>query len=243
MWLAERTLPGRRALWIVITVGSLLCAASGLWLGPGATLAVIVIQFIFAYLLKFWVAVLAPQFLNASRQSGALELLLCTPLQPQQLVRGQVDALTGYTAGPAIVLCAAFPLAAVVGAVVGANEEALAVMATVPIGFLWFLFFLMDIYALAYTGLWFGLTISRIEKAVGRVLLCVVFLPWLTLPVPLLGLIGFIAWPPFWGSWASRRLDTRFREEVASQFEAKDADESWLPWRRKRQDQQTAACS
>jgi hypothetical protein len=41
---------------------------------------------------------------------------------------------------------------------------------------------------------------------------------WLTVMVPLLGLLGLIGWPLFWMSWASRRLKQRFREQVAAQF-------------------------
>jgi ABC-type transport system involved in cytochrome c biogenesis permease component len=45
------------------------------------------------YILCLWIAVQAPRRLADDKQSGALELLLCTPLTPRQIVKGCTRAL------------------------------------------------------------------------------------------------------------------------------------------------------
>ena len=47
------------------------------------------------YILCLWIAVQAPRRLADDKQSGALELLLCTPLTPRQIVKGCTRALLG----------------------------------------------------------------------------------------------------------------------------------------------------
>ncbi|MGA1237709.1 MAG: ABC transporter permease [Limisphaerales bacterium] len=104
-WLVRRTgLMSRGRLWgwtIVFCVGgvalSLLQArmfsAGGMafmpligWLGGGWLQVVVIFQ--------------ASRFLVEARKSGALELLMSTALSPQEIVDGQVRALTGLFRGP-----------------------------------------------------------------------------------------------------------------------------------------------
>jgi hypothetical protein len=47
------------------------------------------------YILCIWIAIQSPKRLADDKQSGALELLLCTPLQPREMVRGCMRALRG----------------------------------------------------------------------------------------------------------------------------------------------------
>jgi hypothetical protein len=231
VWLAERTLPGHRALWISLITGAVTCFLIGFFAGRFALFAILIAEVFFAYLLKLWLAAIAPQSLNASRRSGALELLLCTPLTPAELVRGQVDALYGYFMGPAMVLVAGFPAAGIAGMGIGGNAAALSSdRSPLVFGMFWFFVFLLDFHALAYAGLWFGLTNARADRAISKTVFCVLILPWITAVVPCLGWIGIIGWSVFWISWASRRLNQRFRDEMATVFSVENERSGWLPW-------------
>jgi ABC-type transport system involved in multi-copper enzyme maturation permease subunit len=218
-WLARRTCPTLMLLWGIILVGSAVCFLLGAF-GSGLSLKVIMgVQIFLGVLLKLWLAALAPQAINSARQSGALELLLCTPIKPRKIVRGQIDALIAYFLPPALALGAGLPLATILGGAVGDNAElTAATKMIVPIGLFWFLFFLIDAFALAYAGLWFGLSTHRVEGAVTKTAFAVLFLPWLTVVLPVIGKLGLFLWPVFWIYWASQRLKRDFRLQVAEQY-------------------------
>jgi hypothetical protein len=231
VWLAERTLPGRRALWLTIGLGSVICLCAG-WLGGSAGTGVIIgVMIASGFLIKLWMALVAPQSLNESRRSGALEILLTTPLSPPALIRGQVDALISYFFAPALASLAAYGFMGVVGGMLGGNQDALEGIAPmIGFWFVWFVFFLIDMFALAYTGLWFGLTEQRPGIAAAKTVVYVLVIPWVTMIVPFIGCLGMIGWPVFWMVWSSRRLNHRFRNEVGSQFAAEAPRSGWWPF-------------
>lgn len=220
IWMAERALPGRRILWILVTAGALGCFLAALF-GSGAVLAVIPgVQILFGISIKLWMAMLAPQSIAAARQSGALELLLCTPLTPGMIVRGHVEAFREYFMVPALFIALVLPLGATAGGWITSNNDALeGGLLMVPVGLGWLFFFLLDVHALAYAGLWFGLTTAKIEGAIGRTVFYVLIVPWLTAIVPLLGALGMLFWPGFWIWWASRRLERELRIQAANQHQ------------------------
>jgi hypothetical protein len=56
------------------------------------------------FLFKILVAVRAPRFFAEARQSGALEMLLSTPLTSREIIRGQRQGLSRLFIGPVIVV-------------------------------------------------------------------------------------------------------------------------------------------
>ncbi len=227
VWLAERTLPGRRLLHVLIGCGALACFATAIG-GKRTSDLVIPLMLCFGFMMKLWIAVIAPQSLSEARRSGALELLLCTPLRPAQIVAGQRDALRAYFMAPALAIAFAFPLAALIGHfTIGDAAEAKSIGSALGAGLGWILLFFLDLHALIHAGLWFGLSSPQLETAIGRTAFCVLILPLLSLFVPLLGCLAFLLVPAFVISWASRRLNERFREQVARQFSTQE-DEGWL---------------
>lgn len=208
VWLASRTLPGQRMLWIVIGIGAACCFAIGVIARNEAAPLILICQIFFAYLVKLWLAAVAPQSFNLSRRNGALELLLCTPMSPKELVRGQVDALYNYFLAPALAITVALPIAGVGGMKLFPDGTGLpADTSWFAGGFFWFISFVLDLHALAYVGLWYGLTNSRIDRAIGKAIFSVLVLPWITIFVPILGCLGIVGWPVYWGAWASRKLE------------------------------------
>jgi hypothetical protein len=235
VWLAERTLPGRQILWVVMSIGALVCFLGGFFAGRLALPVISVCIIICAFLLKLWVAAVAPQSLNASRRGGALELLLCTPLRPDQIVRGQIDALLAYFLPPALAVSVGLMTAALIGAGMSGNDLALLQGANwILLGPVWMILFVLDLHALAYTGLWYGLTEARVDRAIGKTVFGVLLLPLLTLAVPVAGCLGIIGWPAFWLAWSSQRLKQKFREAAASQFAAETEPTGWWPWPRRK---------
>jgi ABC-type transport system involved in cytochrome c biogenesis permease component len=82
-------------------LAALVCAAFGFWIfehlagrdvWPDEGIAIGWAVWVH-YILCLWIAVQAPRRLADDKQSGALELLLCTPLTPRQIVKGCTRAL------------------------------------------------------------------------------------------------------------------------------------------------------
>lgn len=221
LWLAVKTLPGRRILWILTAIGAVLSFFIVAFASSNAAAgAVISIQVLFCFLVKLWIGVVAPQSLHAARTSGALELLLCTPIRPANLVRGQMEALRGYIFPPALTVCVGYPLLCSLAVILTGKDFAkldwLFVM--IMAGVFWFVIFLLDYFAITYTGLWFALTSPRIEQAVGKTIGYVLLLPWLLVMVPIAGWLGMLLWPVFWICWSSYKMGHCFSARAAEQF-------------------------
>lgn len=230
VWLAERTLPGRKWLWGLLMTGLVGCFCAGMFAGQWAVMTIFVCEVVLGVAILLWAAAVAPLSLNSSRRNGALELLLCTPMSPQDIVRGQVDALYGYFMAPALIVAAGYAIVGGIGMGLANNSGFDSEGGIFAYGLFWFVYFVLNLHALAYTGLWNGLTNARVDRAIGKTVFAVLILPWITLVVPVLGCLGLVGWPVFWLYWASGRLNKRFRAESVKQFSA--AQESgWLPWR------------
>ena len=231
VWLAERTMPGRQALWILIALGALFCFFAG-WLGGKAAIPCILgCEVFFGFLIKLWLSAVAPMSLSASRRNGALELLLCTPVPSADIVRGHVDALYGFFLAPALMISVGFSIVGMLGVGFAQIIQSRLPGDASPLtyGIFWFILFILDLHALAYAGLWFGLTNARVNRAIGKTVFAVMLLPWITLVIPFAGVIGVLAWPIFWIYWASGKLAKRFREEAAIQHAAGADDSGWWP--------------
>jgi ABC-type transport system involved in multi-copper enzyme maturation permease subunit len=226
-WLAGRSMSGKRMLWglvwIVISVSYFL----GAFGGSNAVPFVIGVQIATGCLLKLWLATIAPHSLNDARRSGTLELLLCTPLKPNEIVRGQLEMLRDYFMWPALLMAIGSSLAAGVGAGTAGRIDSAPIgagMAGFGFWFVWMLFYFFDLFAIGYIGLWYGLVEKQLGTAVMRTVIWAVVIPWLTMIIPLLGCFAWVFWPIFLIVSASRRLGRQFRSDVLRSFEppAKD---------------------
>jgi ABC-type transport system involved in cytochrome c biogenesis permease component len=134
-------------------------------------------------LLKIWVATEASRRFSADRQSGALELLLSTPLPVGSIVRGQTMALERQFALP---ICAVL-LADFIFLLNMRNDGT------------WVLFWIAmmvvlvaDVVTLSWVGMWRGLNSRRPNRAAALAVLQVMVLPWLVfgLTLTFIGLTG-----------------------------------------------------
>jgi ABC-type transport system involved in cytochrome c biogenesis permease component len=94
-WLEGRDLLQERLLWAMCLAACILLAVVHLqypndW--PSADWMVIWALWTH-YILCIWVAIQAPRRLGDDKSSGALELLLCTPLSTREIVRGNLQLL------------------------------------------------------------------------------------------------------------------------------------------------------
>jgi hypothetical protein len=199
----------RWAVWlIVIAWGVLLCANR---FRLGQPLLDLVPAGVFAFLLKVLVAFQACRFFVEARRSGALELLLCTPLRNPDLINAQWRAVLRIFLWPLIIflvlcwLAVVFPLDLVVGRTTALTQDALptlgsgclgAVFLTVRLG--------ADILAIGWFGMWLALTVRKPGLAPALTILAVLILPVMLVHFDLVADMFFI-------SWGTTRLQEDFR--------------------------------
>ena len=183
------------------------------------------------YLLKFAVAAEACHALGSERRLGTLEPLLVTPAGEEVIVRGQLLALKRRYAFPVLLVLGFQALLTLTGLPRLGPGEQLIFVGIVAAATVWLF---VDLYALAWVGLWCGLRASHTSQAIRQTLAQVLVLPWALLLaggtlvalgadfrfVP--GCLAIAGFPGLFGAtlvgnlaWSIYSLGERFRE-VAS---------------------------
>jgi hypothetical protein len=124
--------------------------------------------------LKFWVASEACRPLAQDRQSGALELMISTPLSVDEILEGQMLALKRQF-GLAVILVLLADLVMFASATernffYGSNEWLMVFLVGVVL-------LISDMYTLAWVGMWLGLTTQKANRAARGAVLRVIVLP------------------------------------------------------------------
>lgn len=123
-------------------------------------------------LLKFWVGSEAPRLFSRDKKSGALELLLSTPMSVKTILNGQLLGFWRHFGWPVTVV---FGLEIVMmTASLASDFDREGMM-------LWFVgltMFVADLFALAWLGMWQGLKARNPNTASGNVLARILLLPW-----------------------------------------------------------------
>ncbi len=186
--------------------------------------------------LKCWIAFEACRRFNADRKSGALELLLSTPLSVREILGGQLRALWKQFGGPLwIVLIADCMFFAKVR---NETDGALACLAGIAM-------LLADVITLSLVGMWFGLRSRGANRAITATVALILVLPWgvFAFATTVLALRGPSASPmsdtfgdrlPYFlwiaiglandlvfGLWARSKLVNHFRDVVTQRFEVR----------------------
>jgi ABC-type transport system involved in cytochrome c biogenesis permease component len=183
-------------------------------------------------LLKVFITTEAARRLNEDRRSGALELLLVSPLNISQIISAQASALRAMFVSPVLILVAvnAFMLWLVAGPdPMRMHGDGQAMMCELYFGGLALLF--LDAWALTWVGMLMGFRKRRHHWAIFAALGRIVLLPWLG--IFFFGLLiatsggpstgGFIALALFYfifaglfdaalAAWAHQGLLTELRE-------------------------------
>jgi ABC-type transport system involved in multi-copper enzyme maturation permease subunit len=188
LWLALRHRRGSLGIWLF------LLTAFGFWLGGyyamnkhwlGAGTVFLVVYCLHA-VLKIWVAWEASRRFAEDRNSGALELLLCTPLREQSIWQGWLNHLKKRFLAPIIALLLIdFMLMdgglSASGWWGGDGVWGVAFIASMGM-------FIADTYTLCWVGLWQGLTARTSTLASLNCVLYILVLP----AAGSLGLMGIV---------------------------------------------------
>jgi ABC-type transport system involved in multi-copper enzyme maturation permease subunit len=247
LWLASEDRSLLIGLWVVIgllTVGTmggisaLLGSLGGL--GMGMMFLNYAVSFVYFLILRVLVAAQACRFSVEARRTGALELLLATPLSVEEIMRGHLLALRRLFLWPAVIVVGIQSLLffAAVFSLKSKDEWALAIFQVfTPITSA--LNFLGDAWALTWVGMWLGLSSKNITQATIKTLVRVLVWP----------LAAIVFFPPFWAllvfpgglivwvlksvliaEWAKQKLRQNFRLVAARPYEPDSG--GWF-WRQK----------
>jgi ABC-type transport system involved in cytochrome c biogenesis permease component len=186
--------------------------------------------------LKLWLASESCRCFAEHRRTGALELILSTPLNVDQILDGAMRALKRQFLGPALlILLVDFLL------LLGGMREEADFADWVMLMFALAGLFIADLYTLAWVGMWLGLKARKTSRATAGNVARVLILPWV---VYVLGLsvLGVYSWRGFDPSptsivtagfvlaflndamllnWARSNLRRRFRLVATEGFQSK----------------------
>lgn len=132
---------------------------------------------------RVWITVMACHFFLEARRTGALELLLTTPLPARTLLRGHWRALAGYFAGPILVIGLLhvgyvwgnwMQVSGRPGVMAGPSLLPFYVAAAASS----YLNFLTDVLALCAVGGWLSLSLRKPALALLLTFGLVILLPW-----------------------------------------------------------------
>lgn len=175
-WLGSRNRLKPAYVWAVLGVGAVF------WLWGSVTVDgwfdegnYFITGLILAILFKYWVALEAAHRFNHDRQSGALELLLSTPLEVPEIIHGQLQALKRQFFWPVVITLVmhfVFILSEGSSSLVSWWLTSMALLVA-------------DLLAICYLGMWLGLKGRYANRAFGLTIALILFLPWLVI-------IGFL---------------------------------------------------
>ena len=184
VWMLTR---GRRADWyvwaMIVLAGAPALVMSVVWMNkPFVSFPVIAGAIALNFLLAVWVAAKACFMISDARTSGALDLLITTPVNPHEIVDGHMEALKRQFMPPFIALTLV-EVAAITLLIVDFSTERLAVSGqlalTVVLTLLGAGLMAAQLVASAWFGLWMGLITKKSAHAVAKTLLWVLGLPLL----------------------------------------------------------------
>lgn len=176
-------------------------------------------------LLGVWVAVKACFMIADARDSGALNLLLTTPITPQQIVEGHMEAMKRQFLAPFLGLCGAEFVVVALLDVRSTREDT----------FVWlFTLFLAAITAVqltstAWFGLWSGLTTKKPAHAVAKTISYVLILPNVVMPCWCFWPVVSIVKDAIFINYARSRLRQQFRNLISEGIQSKPATWSGRP--------------
>lgn len=177
---------GLLALWLVFFVG--LCSKTGMAQGVNFSFAMF-LAYGLHLVLKCLVAVEVSRRLSEDRQSGALELLLVTPLPVGDIVKGQVAGIWRTFRWQLLALTGVNLALLVFGlSELHWGGEGISLFVLIISGGIVMLF--LDCYAMIRVGMWMALTKKRHAKAFLATILRVMLPAWLA--VVLMLFMGFV---------------------------------------------------
>jgi hypothetical protein len=205
LWLMSSESGLRRIAWMIVWVwGAMVLLVTLYWPNNGGASVYLSLYGVspFGFLLKWLFALQACRFFVEARRSGALEMLLCTPLTSRDIIRGQVLALRNSFLWPIASLLALLFVPAMTGLFTARawdfpGPHHLALEPEV-FGFLtaggYCLRMVADCFALGAFGMWLALTLKKPGLAPALTILFVLILPSFLCWLDILADLFFILW-------------------------------------------------
>jgi hypothetical protein len=178
-WVAEPSKP-----LLTTTLLLMICTVTltGTLLGPAwmkmsaAPVTIVLLHTV----LKFQAASQAGRMLAGKRRSGELELLLTTPYDEDEILRGCLLELKRSLFRPTLFALGVDSAVLIFGLVVPGFGVGVWWAAAVAGEVIWLL---VNLYSLCWVGLFLGLRLANPAQAAGRAIFCVVLLPWVLVVV------------------------------------------------------------
>lgn len=152
----------------------LICAVGLLWMSVPAAAPVTIL--LMHSVLKFQAASQASRMLAGRRRSGELELLLTTPYDEDEILRGCLLELKRTLFWPTLLALAVDLALLIVGWCQAGFGDGLEWAGVVVAEVIWML---VNLYSLTWVALCLGLRLANPARAAGRAIFYVVLLPWL----------------------------------------------------------------
>ncbi len=244
LWLAARDPFKITFLWaVLILFGTLWIWGLATWPKEWASIPVYIFTAVLLHtILKFWITSEACYRFVQDRKSGALELLLSTPISVNEILHGQKLALLRQFAGPAVFIL----VVDLVFLFAGLQEQE---MNNTEDYSLWVMMwlsgmtvFVMDLFALSWVSMWCGLSSPKVNRAGNEAIGRILVIPWVAFFVcmttaatlRLFSVMNFdthvilLLWLSLcvvnnliFMSWAKNNLRNRFRDIATQRFAAK----------------------
>jgi hypothetical protein len=213
-WLASRS--AVRPGWVRAFVALIMISGAALWLLSswfgGRTFGLIALLQISIWLaLKLWVAWQATATLAEARRTGAIEILIVTPLTIEEMIRGHWQALQRLFLWP-VLAALLLQLLPVVSALTqqAASGSAISLWFPIPATTLFSAAtYVLDLVAIAWVGMWMGLSEGKSMQAFWKTVLYTMVVPALFFCFPNL------LFDLFWISWSRRKLEHEWRRLAA----------------------------
>jgi len=224
VWLAARG-GTRQTLLLTIIGGTAMVVATAWLLSAGATSVTTVLFAVILLVhltLSVSVASEACHLFAGARDSGAMELLLCTPMTAKEIVEGHVLGLRKMFYKP-IAALVAIEGVLVAGQVyvMGSNGTPIGVcLLAVFLAGLCIMAVVMDLTAVAWFGLWQGLVHRKPAKAITRTVVWVLLLPLIPV-VCSFGVLFPLIWPLknlVFINYAREQLRRQFRAAITERY-------------------------
>jgi ABC-type transport system involved in multi-copper enzyme maturation permease subunit len=182
-WLASRERFKVALVWMWLGAGALLWLVGLVrekrhWLDESIY---VMTAFLAHSSLKAWVAMEASRRIGNDRRSGALELLLSTPLRVKEILYGQWLALLRQFGAAAVLICAVDLIFVALGLsrVHGSNDKEL----WVAMWLAGILIFVLDLFTIPPLTIWLSLTGRKATRAGTSALVIICCVPWFMLGV------------------------------------------------------------
>src|SRR5438477_1099377 len=184
--------------------------------------------------LAFCVAAQASNFFPDARSSGALELLLCTPLSVPEIVEGHRQALKRIFGAPVLTF-GALVMIITVGHLLLSTDLSAPTLVVPPVVAVCLLILITDLYAAGEYGMWQGLVARKPTQALTKTVLYVLVFPLVS------AVCLWCLWPVLAAvknvifiNYARDQLRRRFRVVATERFSAPPQNETLAALRPRR---------